>query len=244
MDEYFKLEYISRTQQPHKVVYAAMHQDYFEDLVADDMKYIWKTEVECAAIVVERLLSNHRGHFGCFEHPQITLNAGFFPHTVMQQLRTHRIGVSFDVQSTRYTGQRVIDVVDGKRDIEEVFYFRPPGKYTDRQGRKYAYDSDDRYEDIEATRERCKMYAHQVVDKGYSYEHARQNCLGYNLRQHFVVSFNARSLMHVLDLRSKKDAELEIQQFCELLYREFYDWMPETALWYDEHRRCKARLSP
>lgn len=53
----------------------------------------------------------------------------------MQQARTHRVGVSFDVQSFRYTGNQFIDVLEGKKDIEDVFYLRPVGYYTDRQGK-------------------------------------------------------------------------------------------------------------
>ena len=42
--------------------------------------------------------------------------------------------------SGRYTGQRILDVADGKRQLEEVFYLRPVGNYTDREGKKYYYN--------------------------------------------------------------------------------------------------------
>jgi thymidylate synthase (FAD) len=50
--------------------------------------------------------------------------------------------------------------------------------------------------------------------------------------------------MHLLDLRWKKDAQLEAQKFCELLYLRFEEWMPAIALWYKENRAQRARLSP
>ena len=51
-------------------------------------------------------------------------------------------------------------------------------------------------------------------------------------------------LMHLLDLRWKKDAQLEAQKLCELLYCHFEAWMPAVAQWYQENRAKKARLSP
>jgi len=36
--------------------------------------------------------------------PRSCSTVGLVPHSVMQQARTHRVGVSFDVQSMRYTG--------------------------------------------------------------------------------------------------------------------------------------------
>lgn len=242
-DRYFNVKTVSCSSNPHKLVYTAMHQDYYEDAAFEDNRLLLKGERHCAELVVERLLSGHKGHFGCFEHPQITFNVVYFPHSVMQQLRTHRIGVSFDVQSTRYTGKRVIEVAEGIRSVEEVFYFRPVGSYSDRAGTKYSYDEEERNEDIRRAYESALYYTKLVKERGQSYEHARLS-LTYNLRQHFVVSFNTRSLMHVLDLRAKKDAELEIQVLCDLLYDEFEDWMPETAKWYKENRWGKARLSP
>jgi thymidylate synthase (FAD) len=78
------------------------------------------------------------------EHAQIVLNVGWFPHSVMQQARTHRVGVSFDVQSMRYTGDRICRAALGELDLEEVFYLRPVGEYSDRKGKKYLYSEAER----------------------------------------------------------------------------------------------------
>ena len=53
---------------------------------------------QAGELVIRNLLKGGRGHFGPLEHPQIVLNCGFFPHSTMQQIRTHRVGLSFDVQ--------------------------------------------------------------------------------------------------------------------------------------------------
>ena len=109
MDERFRVEVISQTPNPQQVAYAAMHQDYAEEFVWQG-KESFPDEAEAGELVVKYLLKGNRGHYGPLEHPQIILNFGYFPHSTMQQVRTHR-NVSFDVQSFRYTGKRIIDVV-------------------------------------------------------------------------------------------------------------------------------------
>jgi thymidylate synthase (FAD) len=237
----FRVEVIAATSNPQQLVYAAMHQDYSENFVIDESDR-FPNEANAGEIIVKHLLAGNKGHFGCTEHPQITFNVGFFPHSMMQQIRTHRVGISFDCQSFRYTGQRIIDVVEGKRDIEDVFYLRPIGNYTNRQGKKYFYSEEQRNEDLQWCLNACKLYQKRI-EQGVSEEHAR-SIIPFDARQHFVMSCNARSLMHLLDLRWKKDAQLEAQKFCELLYLRFEEWMPAVAKWYQENRAKKARLSP
>lgn len=149
---------------------------------------------------------------------------------------------SFDVQSSRYTGKRIIDVSTGARPVEEVFYIRQPGKYTDRQGKSYRWEESEIKNDLQLCINASQRYA-QLIKRGVAEEHAR-GIIPFDFRQHFVVSFNARSLMHFLDLRTKADAQEEIRQLCELLMVEFRDWMPELAEWYEEKRYGRARLAP
>jgi thymidylate synthase (FAD) len=59
-----------------------------------------------------------------------------------------------------------------------------------------------------------------------------------------VVSFNLRSLLHFMDLRAKRDAQLEIQQLCDLMWPHLESWAPEIASWYGTSRLHKARLAP
>ncbi len=448
----FRVEVIAKTPNPQQVVYAAMHQDYTDGFVYDE-RDSWPTESQCGEIIVKRLLAGERGHYGPLEHPQIVFNCGYFPHSVMQQARTHRVGVSFDVQclsanteitfvncegntnqklkktigelydrwtngekairqrsirgrngeapgqyrrdckqrirkmrlrvlneetglfevghikdvmcsglqpvyrvtledgktldctvnhrlftlegwqtmgdavglvtnidgtviemtkpsylmcngmavvgnglyrksydpivntekklqshpvkvksveylgqqmtydlevegswhnfvangivvhnSFRYTGNQFIDVVAGKKDIEDVFYLRPVGDYSDRQGKKYFYSPEQRAADLEWCLEAAKRYKADF-EGGMSEEHARGK-VPFDYRQHFVVSFNLRSFMHFCDMRNKKDAQLEIQQLCEMMWPHFADWTPAIAQWYEKQRQGKARLAP
>lgn len=163
--------------------------------------------------------------------------------------------------SFRYTGDRIADLgrhvldvcdtIEGElvywnddllQRIENVFYLRPVGDYSDRNGKKYTYTNSERVSDLLYAGENAIRYYRKICD-GFSEEHARSQVC-FDIRQHFVVSFNARSLMHFLDLRSKADAQLEIQQMCDLMVPHFKSWMPEIANWYEQNRLHKARLAP
>ncbi len=237
----FRVEVLSAMPNPQQLVWAAMHQDYSENFVVDERDR-FPDEARAGELIIRHLLQGNRGHFGPIEHPQIVFNVGFFPHSTMQQLRTHRVGISFDVQSGRYSGMRILDVIKGERTVEEVFYLRPVGYYADRQGKKYFYSPEQRQDDLDWCLEACKRYK-QRIEEGLSEEHAR-GLIPFDVRQHFVMSCNARSLMHILDLRAKADAQLEIQKLCDLLMVHFKEWMPALADWYETNRLGKARLSP
>lgn len=150
--------------------------------------------------------------------------------------------ISFDVQSNRYTGKRIVDAATGKREIEEVFYLRPLGSYTDRQGKRYQYTQEQRDRDLAWCLEAAKRYQ-QLLAEGAAEEHAR-GIIPFDVRQHWVMSLNVRSLMHLLDMRWKKDAQLECQKLCDLIWPHFEEWVPEIAAWYLQNRAKKSRLAP
>ena len=239
MDPLFRVRALSRTAFPQKLVWQAMHQDYSEEFVAEES---FPTEHDAGLLVVRHLLKGDKGHYGPLEHPSITFNVGFFPHDVMQQARTHRVAVSFDVQSGRYTGQRLVDLANGELDVDQVFYRRPVGVYRDRQGKQYEYTEQQREIDRILFLDIAGRYKLDI-ENGFSEEHARRH-VPYALRQHFVVTFNLRSLLHFLDLRAKKDAQLEITQLCDLLWPHLEEWTPAIAGWYGETRLHRARLAP
>jgi len=241
MDPRFRVDLIAATPQPQQCIYAAMHQDYSEGYVVDDRRD-WPVEARAGEICVKRLLAGERGHFGPLEHAQIVLNVGWFPHSVMQQARTHRVGVSFDVQSMRYTGERICRAARGDLDLEEVIYLRPVGTYSDRQGKKYTYTAEQRATDLELCRRAAERYA-ELLAAGFAEEHAR-GLLPFDYRQHFVVSFSLRAFLHFLDLRAKLDAQEEIRALCDLMWPHLQAWAPEIAAWYEKTRLHRARLAP
>lgn len=239
MDKYFKVEVLEKYKNPQQVIWRDMHQCYSENFIHNES---FPNESKAGELIIKHLLQGDRGHFGPLENPQITFNVGWFPHSTMQQLRTHRVGVHFSVQSFRYTGTRILDVVLGNRNVEEIFYLRPVGEYTDRQGKKYNYTFEHRQSDISWCVQACYRYTERI-EQNFSEEHAR-GLIPFDVRQHWVMSANVRSLMHILDLRWKKNAQLECQQLCHLIWPHFKEWVPEIANWYYENRAKKAKLAP
>ncbi|WP_017327668.1 FAD-dependent thymidylate synthase [Synechococcus sp. PCC 7336] len=155
--------------------------------------------------------------------------------------------------SFRYTGANVAEVgaqlqqgvQPDRAGLDKLFYLPETiaqGQAKTRQGMKPIAP-----EAIEIVLEQYRNQAiayHRLVNEcGVPYEDAR-NVVGYGIRQHFVVSFNCRSLMHFLDLRAKADAQTEIRHLCELMMPHFKAWCPHTAEWYLQNRWGKARLSP
>jgi thymidylate synthase (FAD) len=173
----------------------------------------------------------------------------------MAQATRHR-HLSFSVQSQRYTGDRVVKLAHricnkAKGDrldeqtlnaINEIFYLRPFGTYQDRQGCNYNYDTSKWQSDINIVIRGCLDYL-EKIERGYSTEHAR-DFLPQNIRQDFVVTFNARSLLHFCDLRLPKDAQLEIRTLAQMLFEQFKQWMPSVAEFYEKNRYEKNKLSP
>ena len=127
--EPFKATLVDATQFPQRLAYTALHADYSEDF-SDSSEL---PEDKAGRIVVDRLLKGGKGHWGPLEHPSLSLMLRA-DHNTMMQLRTHRVGCTFDYQSMRYSGERIRKCAQQKISPEQVFYVRPPGTYWDRQG--------------------------------------------------------------------------------------------------------------
>lgn len=239
LDKNLEVVVLDKYEYPQKVIWQAGKGDYSEVPIHTLQP---PTHKDCGEWIVEQLLGNERGHYGPLEHPAITFSVAGYVHNVMVQARTHRVGVTFDVQSQRYTGKRVLKVANGELKPEEVFYVRPPGFYVNRKGKKYDWTQEDYDEDLNWYVEGCKRYASKY-NRGMCEEHIRDG-LAQGIRQNFVVTFNLRSVLHLMDLRAKMDAQLEIQALCEQLAPILQDWAPDVWSYYEEKRLHRARLSP
>ena len=202
-------------------------------------------KVYCATVSTGALLvrRNRRPIISgnCIEHPAITLSVSGYVHSVMVQGRTHRIS-SWDCQSNRYTGDRVVKVAKGELPVEDVFYVRPAGHYTNRQGKKYDWTEEHRQRKLERIFDECIEYA-DYYGQGMAEEHIR-DYLPQAIRQNFVVSFNLRSVLHFMDLRAKMDAQLEIQALCAQIAPLLEQWTPNVWKYYEEKRLHKGKLAP
>lgn len=239
LDKHLEVVMLQCYPIPEQVIYQAAKNDYSE--IPIQYQKI-PSSSKCGEWVVEELLANDRGHYGPLEHPGITFSVSGYVHNVIVQARTHRVGVTFDVQSQRYTGRRVLKVASGELNPQDVFYVRPPGFYTNRKGKKYDWTEEDYNDELNWIVEGCKRYAFKY-EKGMCEEHIR-DYLAQAIRQNFVVSFNLRSVLHLMDLRSKMDAQLEIQALCEQLAPHLERWAPNVWGHYAEKRLHRAKLSP
>jgi len=181
---------------------------------------------------IEKQLS--RGHYGPFEHPQITFAVKGVPVFTERQLVRHR-HLTFDVQSMRYadfsdapatTPQTLTDATlnreDGYTDLDE--------ETKQRCRDVFERNTEQSFEDYE-----------ELVEAGVPKEDAR-GMLGLSTEVNLTVSGNARSFLHLLNMRDGAASQWSIRQLSELLLDELFDWMPITYNWYDNNRPHK--LSP
>ena len=240
LDQNMKVVMLRQAQLPQTLVWQAGKNDYSEEPIHTIFP---PNEKECGKWVIEKLLANERGHWGPLEHPAITFDCVGFVHNVIVQARTHRVGVTFDVQSQRYTGRRVLKVAKGELRPQEVFYVRPEGLYLDRKGHKYEWTQKDYERELKFCVEASERYTDLFENRGMAEEHLR-DYLQQNIRQNFVVTFSLRAALHFLDLRAKLDAQVEIQALCEGMVPVIKAWVPEIFSYYEEKRLHRARLSP
>lgn len=233
----FKVERVAATECPQRLIYIALHNDYAENFCP----CTGLSEDRCGEIAVDRLLKGGKGHWGPLEGPQMTL-AIQVDHNTLMQLRTHRVGTSFDVQSMRYSGKRIEHAAAGDIPIEDVFYVRPPGKYRDRQGDPYEWTQDDVEESYAIALSSALDYA-RLREKGVAEEHAR-GVLITSYFQNAVISANLRAWLHLLDVRHKADAQWEIRALMGLIALQVQRWVPEVYEWYASNRLGKAILAP
>lgn len=198
------------------------------------------TSEQCGKAIVKHQLAGDRGHYSVLNFASIKLNCEGFPHSVVAQITRHRDS-AFLVQSNRYTGDRFLRVADGSLKPEEVFYFRPPGRYAGRNG-MFWVTQEMGEQAYEAALRCCQIYA-GLIDMGVDYEVAR-SCILYDFRQNFTIACTIEAFWHWLDQRTKADAQWEIRQLADLAIESVYPQAPELMQWYIDNRKGKAKLAP
>lgn len=248
-DSYFQVSVLSKTLRPNLLSYLAMHQCVAEEVINPKDWDLFEEE-KLGHRVVNHCLKY--GHHSVIEHPTITFLVQGYPHEVMVQLTRHR-HLSFSVQSQRYTGERIMKLnkflvssgvpdLEKAKEIEKLFYVRPVGDYKDRKGNYHKLTQEERIETLLSFINPIDTYFNKVR-VGVSFEMARGS-LPQCIRQDFIVTMNARSLLHFLDLRTPKDAQEEIRHLAFKVYEHFEKWMPEVANWYSNSRLGKNKLAP
>lgn len=254
--EGLEVDVLRQTRLPERLVCQAARGDYYEGYVGDtDYRRLMsdvepseddstdspstegeevdgETTHEKTVNLIEKQLS--RGHYGPFEGPQITFAVKGVPVFTERQLVRHR-HLSFDVQSMRYA------------DFSDTPYTTPETLTDSTLNRENGYTDLD-----EETKAECRaLYEshmeeaftryEKLVDNGVPKEDAR-GLLGLGTEVNLTVSGNARSFLHLLDMRRKANAQWSIRQLSEMMLDELFEWMPVTFEYYDEHG--PNRLSP
>ncbi len=228
------LELISAIPNPQRTCAIAARSCYDEK---NAKKYFEKmNEVECADWLFDACLQKQ--HYSPLEHASFTILTTNAPHSMVVQIRTHRI-INFQVQSMRYTGSRMLDETIPTKDL---FYFLPEGveRSTTRDGRAVVENQADVLMMFESTRQNYI----DLVNRGVPKERAR-DVLGSGYVQNFVMTANLRAIMHLFSMRTPKDAQLECQLFCEDLYQLLIkeDWATDLLKWYRTKYWGKSKLA-
>jgi len=244
---------IRATEEPERLVCQAARGDYSPNFVgeteyAELMEPVSGSDLNAKTTnLIEKQLS--RGHYGPFEHPQITFAISGVSRVTMAQVTRHR-HLTFDVQSMRYADFSEAGVVfpaallsADERAARYPHVFDEGEAFASPEGEM---DITDEHRDMlqHMYRRKVRMavntYEHLVAE-GVPKEDARF-VLPLGTPVNMTVSGNARTMLHLLNMRNKPDAQWEIRELSERLLEHLFEWMPRTFEYYDE--RGPKRLSP
>lgn len=195
----------------------------------DELDQVTEEEILKTSLILKLMEDRH---YGPFEHPHATFAVKGVSRVLLAQLTRHRIGISYDVQSQRY-----VDL--GKKDlvmppsIKEEEYHGPDGEVG--EGVKELFI---RQQETE------KAVFKELRKLNVPKEDARF-IRGQGTPVNITFTANARTLMHIFDMRLAGDAQWEIRNMCEEVLKLCKEWMPLTFTYYDENlRNRKNRLAP
>jgi thymidylate synthase (FAD) len=218
-----------------------------EDIPIESMSRELATEARTKSFIEKQL---SRGHYGPWEHSQIAFSVKGISRVTMAQITRHR-HMSFDVQSQRYVDFSETDAVvpatllsREERIAEYPHVYDESGEHFNRDEGLFDMDDDvraylrERYE--RKTSEALADYEY-LVSKGVPKEDARFILpLGTPVNMSF--SGNARTMLHLFNLRQKQNSQWEIRELTNRLVNELNDWMPYTGQWWEENG--PLRISP
>jgi len=249
------------TDAPERLACQAARGDYYDGFVADtpyselmkavswddndleaakeikghkfpkDEQY-WECEAATHAFVNKQL---SRGHYGIWEHPQITFCVKGVSRVTMAQLTRHR-HLTFDVQSQRYVDFSETDAIVPKSLTDDDHFTRETG-VVELEG----IDDEHPEKSYERLAEEALHWYERMVEHGVPKEDARF-ILPVGTPVNMTFSGNARTMMHVLNLRQKASAQWEVRELSNKIADLLHDWIPYTADWWD--RRGPVQISP
>lgn len=224
------------------------NQEVIEEIQKEDESY----EEAKKRFLIRTLIK--KGHFGPFEHPQISFEVEGVSRSLMAQITRHRVGITFDIQSQRYvdfSGKKASELVKmplSVRDIEAGN--RDPNRTSNEEiMERYGIADEEELQEIrehyfhEAIEESLRAY-NNLRDFGVAPEDARF-VLPIGSKVNLTTSMTARTLLHIADMRAQPEAQWEVRELTDKMLDLAEEWMPITFGYYREemvHR--KNRLAP
>jgi thymidylate synthase (FAD) len=176
------------------------------------------------------------GHLSPFEHITFTFHVKA-PIFVVRQWFRHRIGMSPNEISRRYTSKNVNEfyVPDHIR-VQDTKDKQSSNVYSDEQGKEGSLtaNKEEALEIIEEVYQKSYEAYEKLINMGVAREMARI-ILPVGEYTEFYLTTNARALMHFLDLRASSHAQWEIQEYAKTLaifFQKTCPWSYEAYLKY------------
>lgn len=186
------------------------------------------TDSEKDKRLIKFLLTNDHG--SPFEHTFFTFHMKL-PIFCARQIIRHRVGVAFNEVSARYT------------EMKEEFYTPTKFRVQDTKNKQGSLNSKTLRHSylnhkIESANYEASLAYRLLLDEGVAREMARM-VLPLNLYTEWYLSMNARSLMHLIGLRSDVHAQEETRQYSHAMARLFAEQMPWTFEAFVDSLRSK-----
>lgn len=231
------------TPDPERLVCIAARGDYLKDppwtrSFEEVMKPI---KGETVDEKIENFLAQliMAGHWGPFEHPTITLGIEGMSRVTLAQLTRHRLA-SFDIQSGRFVSLKSLKPED---------FVWPPSfsadevKSRERGVKKITMPAEEREKLVGRVLEEAIAAYRKLVEAGVPKEDARY-LMPEATPVNGTMTVNARSLMHIIAIRSFGDAQWEIRDVASQMYDIAKEWMPITFRLFQKKLRSRDILAP
>lgn len=230
-----RVETLFGYENPQQAACTCARGDYFDGFVADveyeelmeGVSGDVQTEEEAEKTLLERLF--RRGHWGPFEHPHFTLAVEGLSRSAMAQITRHR-HITFDVQSQRYVDFSTKDepIKAPKSLTDEEHFARETGVVDLEEEMQYLQDLF-----AGAAKNSVEIYQ-ELIESGVPKEDARF-ILPIGTKVNLTMTMNARTVLHIQNMRNAADAQWEARELSQKLFEEFEEWMPYTTRLYEQH---------
>jgi len=153
------------------------------------------------------------GHTSTLEHSLIHFEIQRFPRSILQEVVRHRIGISYSVQSTRFTLRKELKKI--------ITPFHDGVHYKFEEASKFIYLTG--VDEIDKHNTETLELIRTLVHHGEIKNDVLKQLLPEAYCCDFRVSYNHRSLRHFLELRSNSDAHYLIRELTKEMYKQIPD---------------------